>query len=109
MFREKADIIKFIQSFVTNLKLQKPDYEHELGQMIVPDPFPRRIGREKGVFAQALPVVGIDPKTNVVIARFTSITEAKEAGYRNVSMVLSPDSSRQLAGGLRWFKAEEFD
>ena len=24
-------------------------------------------------------------------------------------MVLSPDSSRQLAGGLRWFKAEEFD
>lgn len=108
-FREKADIIKFIQSFVTNLKLQKPDYEHELGQMIVPDPFPRRIGREKGVFAQALPVVGIDPKTNEVIARFTSITEAKEAGYRNVSMVLSPDSSRQLAGGLRWFKAEEFD
>ena len=46
-FREKADIIEFIQSSVTNLRLQKPDYEHELGQMIVPEPFPRRIGREK--------------------------------------------------------------
>ena len=74
--------------------------------MIVPDPFPWRIEREKGVFAQPLPVVGVDPKTNKAVIRFDSITEAREAGYRNVSMVLSSESSRQLTGGLRWFKAE---
>ena len=77
--------------------------------MIVPDPFPRRIGREKGVFAQPLPVVGVDPKTNKAVIRFDSIDEAREAGYRNVSMVLSSESSRQLTGGLRWFNVEGFD
>ncbi len=86
-FREKARIIKVIQASVTKLKLQKLDYEHELGQIIVPALFKRHIGREKGVFVQPLPVVGIDPKTNEVAERFTGITGAKEAGYRNVSMV----------------------
>jgi hypothetical protein len=108
-FREKDNIVKFIKSFIASLKKQKPDYEHELGKMIVPDPFPRRIGREKGVFAQPIPVVGVDPKTNKAVIRFDSITEAREAGYRNVSLVLSSESSRQLTGGLRWFKAEGYD
>lgn len=107
-FREKKNIIKFIKSFVENLKKKKPNYEHELGQMIVPDFFPRRVGREKGVFVQPIPIVGVDPKTNEVVARFDSINQAKEANYRNISLVLSPNSRRQLAGGLRWFKEDDF-
>jgi hypothetical protein len=108
-FREKDKIIEFIKSFIARLELEKPDYENELGQMIIPNPFPKRRGRAKGVFAKPMSVVGVDPNTNKVVARFASMTDAKKAGYRNVSLVLSPNSSRQLAGGIRWFKAEEFD
>lgn len=61
------------------------------------------------MFTQPLLAVGIELETNEVVIRCASITEAKEAGYRHVLMILSPDSSRQLAGGLRRFKEEDFD
>ena len=40
---------------------------------------------------------------------FPSHTAAREDGYNNVSMVVIDKYNRQLFGGLRWFKKEDFD
>ena len=108
-FKNKDAIIKFIQNFIQELKVNTPDYDYELEQMVIPKPFPKRVGREKGEFNKAKPVIGIDPTTNEIMKKFPSIVAAREAGFINVSMVISENYNRQFCGGLRWFIEENFD
>ena len=108
-FKKREDIQKYIDCFVADLKKNTPDYEDELGQMVIPRSFPKRIGKSKGVFNTAIPVVGVDPKTNKVTKKFPSVVAARKAGFNNVSLVISNSYSRQLCGGLRWFFAKDFD
>ena len=108
-FKNKNAIIKFIQNFIKELKVNTPDYDFELAHMVIPKPFPKRVGREKGEFNKAKPVIGIDPVTNKIVKKFPSIVAAREAGFINVSMVISEKYNRQFSGGLRWFFEENFD
>lgn len=108
-FSEKENIINYIKNFIENLKNKKPNYIEELGKMMIPVPFPKRVGRDKGEFVVAREVVGIDPKTNQIIHTFASANEAYRNGYRNVSSIASKNTYRQTAGGLRWFWKDEFD
>lgn len=108
-FKNKNAIIKFIQNFIQELKVNTPDYDFELEHMVIPKPFPKRVGREKGKFNKAKPVIGIDPVTNKIVKKFPSVVAAREAGFINVSMAISEKYNRQFSGGLRWFFEENFD
>ena len=108
-FKKRKVIQKYIDCFVEGLKKNTPDYEAELGHMVIPRSFPKRVGKSKGVFNTAMAVVGVDPKTNTVAKKFPSVNAARKAGFNNVSLVISNHNSRQLCGGLRWFFAKDFD
>ena len=108
-FRAKEGIIEFIKEFIERLEKETPDYEAELGKMVIPEPFPVKRGREKQPKNVAKPVVGLDPQTNKIVLEFASITEARKNGYRNVSMVLDEKYGRQICKGLRWFYKDEFN
>ena len=108
-FNQETPIIRFIKKFVKDLKMKKPDYEAELRDIIIHDFFPIDVSREKDLSNQPVAVVAVDPATNKVIHEFESISAAKQAGYRNISLVLSNNSSRQYSGGLRWFRRDNFD
>ena len=108
-FGVKEEIIEFIKKFIERLEKEAPDYEDELGKMVIPEPFPVKRGREKQPQKVAKPVVGIDPQTNEIVLEFASITEARKSGYRNVSLVLDEKYSRQFCNGLRWFYKDGFN
>ena len=108
-FKQRQPIISFVNQFLSKIKKQKPNYELELGRMVIPTPFPVSHNREKSERNKPVAVIGINPKTDEVVHHFKTISDARRAGYRNVSMVLSNDSNRQLCGGLRWFRHSDFD
>ena len=108
-FFVKEDIIDFIKKFIERLEKETPDYEVELGKMVIPAPFPVNRGRDKKPQSVAKPIVGIDPQTNEIVLEFASIAEASKSGYGNVSMVLSDKYGRQFCGGLRWFYKDGFN
>ena len=98
----------FYKKFLKEIKKQTPNYEFELGRMVIPTPFPVSHDREKSELNRPVAVVGVDPKTNEVKEKYDTISEARANGYRNVSLVISGKSNRQTCGGLRWFRAEKF-
>jgi hypothetical protein len=105
---EKLDeIIKFIKEYIDSAEAVA--YESELALYEVPNFFVRDVTREKDLSNLPIAVVGVHPKTLEVIVEFESISDALNAGYRNVSSVISENSDRQIAGGLRWFKKAAFD
>jgi hypothetical protein len=105
---EKLDeIIKFIKEYIDSAEAVA--YESELALYEVPNFFVRDVTREKDLSNLPIAVVGVHPKTLEVIVEFESISDAHNAGYKNVSSVISENSDRQIAGGLRWFKRAEFD
>lgn len=106
-FVAKEQILTFIHDFVSS-RTTSLDYKHELEVFCTPSSSHFDVAREKSVRNKPIPVVGVDPITNRVVERFESTLAASRAGFKNVSMVLSDKYDRQLSGGLRWFRAEEY-
>jgi hypothetical protein len=107
--RQKQEIIDFIERQRREIEEGLYDDQEELRAFIKPEFFERDVNRPKNLTRRPVAVVGVDPNTNEVRERFDSISAATRSGYRNLSLVLALSSARQLSGGLRWFKADEFD
>jgi hypothetical protein len=107
-FAAKEAVISFISDFIAFGRV-KLDYSVELKTFEIPYTDEIDVSRPKDTSNNPIPVVGIDPKTNLVVVRFCSTSEASRAGFKNVSQIVSGSSERQIAGGLRWFKEAEFD
>lgn len=107
--RKKSEIIQFIDDFVQSLEVSEPNYKKELEGIYIPRSYPVRTGREKGKFAVAIPVLGVDPKTNEVVREYASYTDAENAGFDNIALIVSDKYPRYLSGGLRWFRKEDFN
>ena len=104
---KKDYIIKFITEFIKEKK--SIDYKQEMAEFIVPTFFEKDVTREKNLSNKPYAVIGVDPTTGEVVVTFNSVSEATRAGYKNISMVVSSKYDRELSGGLRWFKASEYD
>jgi hypothetical protein len=100
-----TEIMDFVRTQIAEIPHEKIDYEAELikllGERTVPD-----LTREKSLANRPKEIEGLDPTTKAVVATFPSLSAAARAGYRNVSLVLNPASSRLTAGGLEWRKKE---
>ena len=107
-FEVREEICDFISSFLQK-GIAHLNYENELKLYEMPTFTERGVNREKSETNKPIAVVGVDPITNEVVQRFVSTSEAARAGFKNVSMVLSPKYDRQVSGGLRWFTEESFD
>jgi len=108
-FNQKTKIITFIKDFVEEIKLNAIDYQYETEHFIIPEFFPIDLSKEKDLSHLPIPVIGVDPDTNEIANEFKSISDAHKAGFHNVGAVISETESRQLSGGLRWFKKDSFD
>ena len=108
-FRVKEPIINFINDYLNQVKISKVNYRKELENFQVPNFFPIDTSRPKDLSNLPMPVVGVDPKTNKVVKEFASHSDARRAGYGNVSMVINKNYNRNYSGGLRWFQKEKFD
>lgn len=104
---KKNQIIKFIKNYIKNKS--SIDYKNELNDFVVPDFFPRDVSRPKDESNLPIAVIGVDPKTNKVVIEFETISQANDAGYKNISMVISDKYNRQISNGLRWFRKDSFD
>lgn len=109
LFRAKEPIIDFIKQFISKLSNSEIDYQAELDNFLIPTPFPRKSEFEAGEFQGPVPVIGIDPETNEVLFRCSSIAEAHAMGFSNISMIISENYGRTQSKGIRWFKADDFD
>ena len=109
LFRAKEPIIDFIKQFISELSNSEIDYQAELDSFLIPTPFPRKSEFEAGEFQGPVPVIGIDPETNEVLYRCSSIAEAHAMGFNNISMIISENYGRTQSKGIRWFKADDFD
>jgi hypothetical protein len=107
-FKCRDEIISFIRNFTAQIQKNGFNYDGALSTYHVPDFFPKDVSRNKDLSNKPIPVLGIDPKTNEVLCRYDSISEATRAGYKNVAMAVSEKYERQLSGGLRWFKEMDF-
>ena len=108
-FNQKDKIISLIKKSLRNLETQFPDYKKELDQIVIPKNHPINMSRNKGVFTQPVPVIGIDKDTNEIIYELDSYTEAENLGFRNISQIVSGKNGRTHSKGIRWFKKSEFD
>ncbi|ERL99005.1 NUMOD1 domain-containing protein [Rhodobacteraceae bacterium HIMB11] len=108
-FKSREPIIKYVKQFIAELSDSKIDYRAELDSFIIPTPFPRKSEFEAGEFQGPVPVIGIDPETNEILYRCSSIAEAHAMGFSNISMVISENYGRTQSKGVRWFKADDFD
>jgi hypothetical protein len=101
------EIIEFVQRYLNDIS--SIDYNKELSVFEVPNFFPRDVSRAKDETNKPLKVVGLDPDSLEIVVEFDSISDATRAGYTNVSQIISGNSDRQIANGLRWFKKDSFD
>lgn len=108
-FKSRELIINYIKQFIAELSDSKIDYQAELDSFIMPTPFPRKSKFEAGEFQGPVPVIGIDPETNEVLYRFSSIADAHAMGFSNISMIISENYRRTQSKGIRWFKAADCD
>jgi hypothetical protein len=107
-FAIKNEIISFIDDFIRSGS-RSLNYEDEVNLYQIPDFVQRNTSREKSKKNKPISVVGVDPVTNEVVQRFPSTSDAARAGFKSVSMVLSENYDRDLSGGLRWFREEDYD
>jgi len=108
-YNQKDNIINFIKSFVKELEKENINYEEELGKMLIPTPLPVSVGREKGEFQGAIPVIGIDKDTHEILYDLPSYTAAEELGFDNITLIISDKYGRTSSKGIRWFQKSEFD
>lgn len=99
----KDEIVAFVQNALEDASQGRID-EADIVFKVEEDEAAEYQGREKDLSNMPVPVVGIDPKTKEVVVKFSSMSEASRAGYRNVSLVLNPKSPRKTAGGLKWMR-----
>ena len=104
----KNEILLFIDEFIKSGAFLL-DYEKELKLYEIPNFVQRNTSREKSNGNKPIAVIGVDPITNKVVQRFSSTSDAARAGFKNISMVLSENYDRNLSGGLRWFREEDYD
>ena len=105
----KEAIIQLIASFVKELQKNEINYETELGGMIIPNSLPRRSEFNAGIFQTAIPIIGIDTKTNEILYELNSYNEAEEMGFDNIATIVSEKYGKSSSRGVRWFKKSEFD
>lgn len=101
------EIIAFIRKYKNDAS--SVDYENELSVFEIPNFFPRNVGRLKNESNNPVKVIGVDPDSLEVVVEFESISDARRAGYTNVSQIISGKTDRQISNGLRWFKNETFN
>lgn len=100
-----SEILNFVRAQTEQIPSEHIDYEAELSTLLTEKIFPS-VAREKSTANRPKEIVGLDPRTKEVVITFPSISAAARAGYRNVSLVLNPASSRITAGGLEWRRKE---
>jgi hypothetical protein len=109
-FNQRNNIIDYINHFIEKeLPKGQINYEKELGSMVIPVSGPKTFDRDKNTDNIPIAVIGINPNTHEVIYKFDSLSDAHRFGFSNLSTILSEKYSRQLSGGLQWFKQSEFD
>jgi hypothetical protein len=101
------EIIEFVRNYINDAS--SVNYEKELSIFEIPNFFPRDVGRLKDESNNPIKVVGVDPDSLEVVVQFESISDARRAGYTNLSQIISGKTDRQISNGLRWFKNDTFN
>ena len=110
--KKQQEIINYIVELAEDIKSNKIselDYIEEANQFISIDFEPRDVSRKKDMSNEPIAIVGIDPKTNEVLYRLSSMSEAQSLGFWNIRSIIHDINGRQISGGLRWFIAKDFD
>jgi hypothetical protein len=101
------EIIDFVRKYINDAA--SVDYEKELSIFEIPNFFPRDVSRLKDESNNPIKVVGVDPDSLEVVVEFESLSDARRAGYTNLSQIISGKTDRQISNGLRWFKNDTFN
>lgn len=100
-----SEILHFVRAQIAQVLHEQIDYEEELSRLLT-EKTVTYVAREKSLANKPKEIEGLDPTTQEVVVTFPSLSAAARAGYRNVSLVLNPASSRVTAGGLKWRRKE---
>lgn len=101
------EITDFIREYLN--EIEPRNYSAELQKFEVPNFFQRDTSRQKDDSNLPIAVVGINPITKEIVVEFSSISEATQAGFTNLSQIISGKSTRQISNGLRWFRKDNFE
>ena len=107
--QEIIDYIIDLSKDIESAKVDDAEFGEELDHWLSIDFEARDVSREKDISNKPVPVVGIDPKTNEILFKLDAASEAENLGFWNVRSIIHDTEGRQMSGGLRWFKASEFD
>ena len=107
--QEIIDYVFKLADIIKSNQVSELEYKEEADKFISIDFEPRDVSREKDMSHEPIAIVGIDPKTNEVLYRLNSMSEAQSLGFWNIRTIIHDINGRQISGGLRWFIAKDFD